>query len=320
MKLANTPDTPGTSWQGDLDKYRAALQLGECQCGVADIESIFRLGFPLGSSTFKKIFGLFNLADAYETLATYEQTVQGLDMLRALATYLGPENVPGLEKLLAQYNLQEIPNPGFVLKEPVYDTTTKFEATGDRFIGLEEERRLSGLCDEGYDKWKNDVFPRLARAQIRYCKERGILNIDGKGEAVTYKGWPVVTDFCCTVDENREMIIVEIDGEPWAIPSNKEIQRAIFREMGVYSAIADAKRIAESEGQSDLWRDKFFPEIVMHKMIDLQAVTEHSCNLMAYAIAEVANRTLGKTVFNTPPINSWTQDFKPYASKIQYQE
>jgi len=48
MKLAHTPESFSG---GNLVRYREALQSGELQCGVADVESIFRQGFPLGSST-----------------------------------------------------------------------------------------------------------------------------------------------------------------------------------------------------------------------------------------------------------------------------
>ena len=53
MKLAHVPQT---YCNGDLAKYRQDLASGTLQCGVADIESIFRAGIPLGSSVLEKIF------------------------------------------------------------------------------------------------------------------------------------------------------------------------------------------------------------------------------------------------------------------------
>jgi phosphoribosylaminoimidazole-succinocarboxamide synthase len=318
MKLAHVPES---YCGGDLVKYRQAISSGELQCGVADVESIFRHGFPLGSSTFEKIFkAVYGDEDGqkrYDALATYDETVAALDQIRAIVAEKGMSS--GLEKLLKKSHLDRIPNPGYVLRDIVYNTTSKFEAGGDRDLTPEEERRFSGLSDEGYALWAEKMFPELAKAQIAYCDERGIVNIDGKGECVAYRRMPVVADFCCTVDENRLMLEVEVDGVRWAIPSNKEIQRAIFRQEGVYAAINEAKRRATSGGNKDSWRE-YMPAVLQEKNIDLAAITEHSCNLMSNAIGEVANRMLGKPVFDAPPMESWVRGFLPYASKIERQQ
>ncbi|GAH87179.1 unnamed protein product, partial [marine sediment metagenome] len=76
MKLAHLPKTYSN---GDLKKYREDLESGALQCGVADVESIFRAGFPLGSSTFKRIFKAVGMGSTYEKLATYDETVKALD-------------------------------------------------------------------------------------------------------------------------------------------------------------------------------------------------------------------------------------------------
>jgi len=313
MRLAHVPET---FCDGELKDYRTALQKRELRCGVADIESIFRHGFPLGSSTFEKIFDAVGMKARYETLATYDDTVQALDEIRRLVQQQGIGKFPELEKLLKKSGLKNIPNPGHVLSDIVYDTTTKFEAGGDRRIDKTEAQKLSGLSVKGYQEWAEKMFPALARAQIAFCGERGILNIDGKAECVAYYGMPVVTDFCCTVDENRLMIETEIDGVKWAIPSNKEIQRAVFRQAGVYAAISEAKEMAASDGDANKWRD-YVPTALRNRRIDLRAVSEHSCELMGHAIGEVANRTLGKRVFDAKPLETWTREFLPYASKVE---
>ncbi|MEK6820290.1 MAG: hypothetical protein AABX71_01115 [Nanoarchaeota archaeon] len=316
MKLAHVPET---YCHGDLKAYREAISSGKLQCGVADVESIFRHGFPLGSSTFEKIFNEVGKGEEYETLATYPETIAALDEIRVMVAKRGLREFPGLEKLLAKSDLTGIPNPGFVLKHIVYNSTSKFEVAGDRELTPEEERKFSGLSEEGYALWTQHMFPELARAQIQFCDERGILNIDGKAECVTYRRKPVVTDFACTVDENRLMIIVEFNGERWAIPSNKEIQRAIFRREGVYAAIAEAKRSASKKGSVKEWRN-YVPQILRDRGINLRGVAEHSCDLMGYAIGEVANRILGEKVFDAPLLYSWVPDFLPYASKVEYQK
>ncbi|MFH0978496.1 MAG: hypothetical protein V1837_04305 [Candidatus Woesearchaeota archaeon] len=317
MKLAHTPDS---FCEGNLDKYRAALQSGELQCGVADVESIFRLGFPLGSSTFEDIFKAVRLGEKYEHLATYNETAAELDKIRAMVSEQGLDIFEGLEELLQKKGLgTTIPNPGFVLKHFVYDTTTKFVSYGDLKISEEDAEKLSGLSHESYQLWKNDMFPKIAAAQIKFCMERNIFNIDGKSEIVAYHRMPVVADFQCTVDENREMIVVAVDGVEWLIPSNKEIQRAIFRKEGVYAAKAEAlRRSVKDKGVFDHWKE-YFPAVIKERKIDLVGVTEFSCDLMANAIMEVANRTLGHRVFDAKPLDSWVRDFVPYASKLQRQ-
>lgn len=317
MKLAHVPDTYSN---GDLDIYRQALASGELMNGVADVESIFRKGFPLGSSTFKRIFKAVGKGKEYETLATYDETAAGLKEIRAMVEEKGLSSFPELEEILNDSGIgTTIPNPGYVLKDFVYDTTTKFEKAGDRDISAEEAKKLSGLNEEGYDLWAQEMFPTFARAQIEFCDERNILNIDGKGECVAYKKMPVVTDFACTPDENRLMITVNLGGVTWAIPSNKEIQRAIFRREGVYAAVDKAKEIAKKAGDINKWKD-WMLTVLENQGINLKEVTEHSCNLMAYAIAEVGNRILGKTVFDAQPVDKWVREFTPYASPIERQE
>jgi len=166
MKLAHIPES---FCDGDLTRYREALGSGELQCGVADVESIFRNGFPLGSSTFKKMCKAVGFGDRYEQVATYSDTVALLDEVRAEVGRSGVNE--GLQNILTASGLREIPNPGFVLDNTVFDTTTKFEPSGDREIFEEEARRNSGLDERGYDFWAKTIFPKLAAAQNDFTSE-----------------------------------------------------------------------------------------------------------------------------------------------------
>ncbi|MCK4590046.1 MAG: hypothetical protein KAT77_06380 [Nanoarchaeota archaeon] len=302
-----------------LATYRHAMESEELQCGVADVESIFRLGFPLGSSTFKRIFRSVGAEKAYQTLATYKETETALGHLRTFVQSLGGvSKFEDLETVLQASGLGEtIPHPGHLLEEPVYDFTTKFEAAGDREITPEEAKELSGLDDDGYMLWTEILFPEFAEAQIKFCRERNIYNFDGKGECVAFRGKPVITDFACTGDENRLMIAYEHQGQTFLIPSNKEIQRALFTEAGIDVAISGAKSTAKrKDGTTDTWQN-YFPVLAQQLNIDLQGVTEHSCNLMSYAMAEVTNRIAGTDVFDTKPLTEWASAFLPYASKLK---
>jgi len=320
MKLAHTPKSYSN---GNLAQYRKALISGELGCGVADIESIFRKGLPLGSSIFAKIFESVGLRKEYEKLTTYEEVVKGLDKIRATIQQR-TSDFSELEKILEKYKTGKdsemiLPNPGFILKKITYDSTTKFEESGDRDLTKEEEKKLSGLDYEGYEAWTKSIFPKIVEEQIEFTKERKILNVDGKCECVSFRRKPVVTDFACTVDENRLMVAFIHNCSVWAIPSNKEIQRAIFKQAGVDTAISEAKRRAENTGDINQWKN-YIPQVTTEMKIDLKAIAEHSCNLMSYAMAEVANRTLDEGLFDVPPLTSWINDFLLYASKIEYQQ
>lgn len=315
MRLAHTPQSYSG---GDIGAYRASLDtmFGELKCGVADVESIFRNGFPLGSSTFKKIFNAVGLGSQYNYLATYQETVEALDSLRDFVEEKGLDNFPELQRVLIKYGLGEtIPNPGFVLHHPVYDTTTKFEAAGDRDIYEEEAMHLSGLTPEGYGLWTGEFLPNIVQAQIELAMLSNIINIDGKLECVAYHGEPVLTDFAFTPDENRLMIVTGEGKERIAIPTNKEIMRAIFRENGIFVVIEEAKAKAATAGKLDSWRE-FVPGLLQRKRINIKGVTEHAYGLMRNAIGEVANRVFDHTVFDVSPLETWVDDFKPYASRL----
>jgi len=315
MKLAHTPQSYSN---GNLDLYREAInpQFGELKCAVADVESIFRNGFPLGSSTFNKIFAAVGMTEEYSSLARHGETVEALEQIRTLVDKKGLDNLPKLKKVLQRYGLgTTIPNPGFVLDHLVFDTTTKFEISGDRDITPEEAIALSGLTPEGYRLWTEEFLPKIVNAQIQMAKASRLLNIDGKLECVTLNGSPVLTDFAFTPDENRLMVTTKLEGERIAIPTNKEIMRAIFREEGIYSAIDEAKRRAVKEGDINSWK-QFVPLVLKERRINIEEVTEHAYSLMRNAIAEVANRTLGRTIFDVSPLETWIGKFVPYASRI----
>jgi len=197
-KIAHTPES---FCGGDLLTYRLALANGILECGVADVESIFRNGFPLGSSSFKRIFKAMG-RDDYEQLATYQETAQALAELRAQYE-TDPDQFPAVQKILEKADfLTTIPNPGTVLEKFVYDSTTKFEVEGDREITEEEARRFSGLSYKGsgykletgynvfngYEAWTKHYFPKIAKAQIDFAREKGLFNIDGKCECIAYRG------------------------------------------------------------------------------------------------------------------------------------
>ena len=149
---------------------------------------------------------------------------------------------------------------------------------------------------------------RNAHHQWDYCLERGVYCVDGKTEQEIVDGYLLFTDFAANPDEDRLMIRYR----DLLLPTNKEIARAIFRDMGIYAAIDAAK--AKYGGD---WRDHLVPEFIALSVIE--EATKISVELMAYAIAEVGNRMLGD-VFDTQPITNWVGPFLPYASRFQLPE
>ncbi|MCX6809287.1 MAG: hypothetical protein NTZ65_00825 [Candidatus Berkelbacteria bacterium] len=120
------------------------------------------------------------------------------------------------------------------------------------------------------------------------------------------QGLLAFTDFAANPDENRLMI----RHDNVLLPTNKEIARAIFRDMGIYAAIDAAKAKYGKD-----WRDHLVPEFIPLSVIE--EATAISVELMAHAIAEIGNRMLGEQVFETQPIDSWVSPFLPYASSFQ---
>lgn len=311
MNLANTPQ--GHSAEA-LRAYHAAIANGDISVYVADAESIFRAGVPLGSSVFKKIFGLMGRGEAYEQIATYDETLAELTLMRTRVLREGPGHFRELEQYLASIGLAHIPNPGQRLPKPVLNFTTKFSPSGDEDITEEQARTRMGLSESRYADWKALAF-RCAQDQIAYSSARQIVNIDGKVEAVVTGTTPILTDFANTPDENRLMLTFEKKGITYLLPTNKEMQRAMFRAEGVYAAIDAAKEDStRAHGTADRWQEYLFNRIARKRLDD---VARASCAMMGDALRTVANRALGKTVFEAKSIEHWVGPFLPYASRVQ---
>ncbi len=324
MKIAHTPDSYLGHVRDNNDRimqYRKALASGQLLCGVGDVESIFRRMLPLGSSVFKKIFEAAGFGSEYDSMVTYSQVVEGLNRIGALNVLDGGDGHSELgtkwkdvKAVLEANGLSSMPYPGTLLSKVRYNTTTKFEVAGDRDIPEEIARKYSGLSRDQYDRWKADIFPRVAETQIKLLTERGSLNADGKVEVVAYHGRPYLTDWACNTDENRPMIIVEREGATWGLPTNKELQRIIFKGEGVDSAIREAKGRAEKDGKKNEWKG-YFREVCEERKLDIRAIAEKTVTLMGNAGMEIANRTLGNRVFDVPALETWVNELMPYASK-----
>lgn len=302
MKLANVPKSGSKE---DVTAYHDAIKKGDISVYVADVEAIFRAGLPLGSSVFKKICSIMGKGDKYERAATYEDTVALLDEVRA-ETVKSPN--PKLVSYLGSLGLDGIPNPGAMLSKPAFNYTTKFAESGDADITHQEViDRLGGNVGNAF-KFLT-LHGECTNHQINYSKQRNSENMDGKIEGVIFGNEVMLTDFACTVDENRLMLRYEHGGITHLLPTNKEIQRAVFRENGIYVAIEEAKKI-----DAEKWKPHLSKFTTHEKLVE---ATRHSVELMSSAIGTMGNLALGKKVFDAKPLDEWAPAFLPYASREQ---
>jgi phosphoribosylaminoimidazole-succinocarboxamide synthase len=305
MRLAVTPhDFYAKITTDNLAAYHARIAGGHIGAYVADAECIFRFGFPLGSTTFKRIYTAAGMADNYEQRATYDETVAGLDEIRDIP---GIMEKPEMVKVLREAGLNCIPNPGHLMTRPVVHFNTKFDPGGDKDITYAEAQQAMHLDNLRFAAWLA-TLENNARHQREHCEAAGIVNIDGKTEAVIVNGFPVFTDFACTPDENRTMIrYVPASGSPvYLLPTNKEVQRAGFRHHGIYAAKDAAQR-----DHGDAWLDHL-DQYVNDSVIE--EATQESVWMMEQALATVGNRLLGRNVLEAKPIEEWVGPFLPYAS------
>lgn len=307
MKLAWTPHDVGAELTDDVRReYHRLIRMGEITAFIGDAECIWRGGFPVGSSTFKRIFKAANMLAAYEGLATYDALVVGLDEIRGIS---GIMDSLEMKRVLTAAGLDRIPNPGHLLETEAIDFTTKFDPSGDVVMTDIEAMAGMHLDTTSFEAWCH-TLRRNARHQRDFCRKRGIENFDGKTEMAKWLGKPLFTDFACTPDENRLMLqYTRPDGQICYIPVNKEIMRAVFRVHGIYTAI---ERSRSKYGA--LWAGHLSEFVSQQRLAE---VLEEAIWMMEQAMATIGNKLLGVDVFDADPIDNWVGPFLPYASLAQ---
>ncbi len=137
-----------------------------------------------------------------------------------------------------ELGLDEMPQPGAILKNPIYDVSTKLERM-DRYIKWDEAERISGLSS-GQIALLKEMLSRLNRLITDEFGRLGLVNEDGKIEfAVDDDGEICIVDVFGTLDECR----FTFEG----IPVSKEIARIYYRKSEWYEALNRAK---EKDGQN----------------------------------------------------------------------
>ena len=141
---------------------------------------------------------------------------------------------------LHDIGMDKFPTPGQTLEGSIFDFSTKLEAS-DRYLGMEETKKISGLDDEDFQKVR-DITAEVNRLITKNFQKIGLKNEDGKLEfGLDPDGHLILVDVVGTLDECR----FTYQGQP----VSKEIARIYYRKTPWYSAVEKAK----SRGPG--WRD-----------------------------------------------------------------
>jgi len=134
---------------------------------------------------------------------------------------------------LTELGLKELPKPGQVLEQPLFDVSTKLEST-DRYLTWDEAAEISGLGTEGIKGVKKTA--ELVNKEITEAVgTMGLRNEDGKIEL----GWDgrgglMVLDALGTLDECRFTY--------QGLPVSKEIARIFYRTTDWFTEVEQAKK------------------------------------------------------------------------------
>jgi phosphoribosylaminoimidazole-succinocarboxamide synthase len=170
------------------------------------LEIIYRNGLPEGSSVFKRL-------------------EQGKITVKDLG-------------------LDHIPKPGERLAKPIFDASTKLEAT-DRYVTWEEAKKIAGLTNIELIALKN-ILAKVNDTITEVACHAKLENEDGKIElAFDSQRKLMVVDVVGTLDECR----FTYDG----VHVSKEIARQFYKKTGWYRDVEEAKKTAETIGVKD-WK------------------------------------------------------------------
>lgn len=180
---------------------------------------------------------------------------------------------------LNDYGLQELPAPGSPLNQPIFDVSTKLEAS-DRYISWHEARKLAGLNDEEFKKVRQ-LLLKINQVITREVERAGLKNLDGKIELA--------------FDSNRELMVVDAVGTPdecrfsyQGFSISKETIRKFYRGSMWYQQVIRAKK---EEGPE--WRDKV--------ELSPEPLPEDILRMISEMYMACANEVTGKEWFRDIP-------------------
>ncbi len=188
------------------------------------------------------------------------------------------------ELSLDDLGLEKYPSPGTMLEKPFIDFSTKLE-DGDRYLSIEEARRISGLGGK-FDELI-EITNRVNDIITEKTSKIGIRNEDGKLEfAVDESGDVVVVDAVGTLDECR----FSMDG----FQLSKEILRQHYRKTYWY------KRLKVTKGTEN-WRR------IMGRPPNLPKDLREGVSKMYQAFA---NEITGRKFFDVPNLKKVVRELK----------
>ncbi|MBO8181570.1 MAG: phosphoribosylaminoimidazolesuccinocarboxamide synthase [Archaeoglobus sp.] len=188
------------------------------------------------------------------------------------------------ELRLEDLGLKDYPTPGMMLEKPLIDFSTKLE-DGDRYLSVEEAKKISGLGDKFEELVKTTKeINELITARV---SEIGVRNEDGKVEfAVNEKGELTLVDAVGTLDECR----FSMNG----FQLSKEILRRHYRKTYWY------KRLRVTKGVEN-WRK------ILGRPPNLPEELRDGVARMYQAFA---NEVIGKKFFDVPSLREVVKELK----------
>lgn len=177
------------------NNYDYSIYKKETRNFLIPLEVIYRNSLPAGSSVFKRL---------------KEGTLKPSDI--------------GLDKM---------PEPGQILKNPIYDVSTKLEIT-DRYLTWEQAKEISNLSDDELVQMKK-ILSFVNELISKETQNLGLFNEDGKIEL--------------GFDENRNFVLVDALGTLdecrftfEGLPVSKEIARIYYRKTDWFKEVEEAKK------------------------------------------------------------------------------
>jgi phosphoribosylaminoimidazole-succinocarboxamide synthase len=142
---------------------------------------------------------------------------------------------------LADIGMDKMPAPGAKLSPPLFDVSTKLEAS-DRYLGWDEAGRISGLSPEEIGSLRKNVF-KINDVITHEANRVGLANEDGKVEFGFDEARRIILlDTVGTLDECR----FTLDGKP----VSKELLRTFYRGTKWHEEVEAAKKTGSG------WKDK----------------------------------------------------------------
>lgn len=180
---------------------------------------------------------------------------------------------------IKDYGLQELPEPGVTLDEPIFDVSTKLEAS-DRYISWQEAREIAGLTQEEYTTIQN-TLNKVNQTITREVKKAGLQNLDGKIELA--------------FDKNRNIMVVDAVGTPdecrfsyEGFSISKEAVRKYYRGTEWQKEAEQAKKTGEAEWKKQVSTK---PDSLPEKVLQLASDIYKEC----------ANQVTGREWFADTP-------------------